>query len=90
MDKCIEKFVEQKSNGLMLLDLPTGFGKTTSALKFIKRFVNNNDSIKRVFFITNQKNNLPDEKLKEILGEDYSKCLYLKPYVDSLMKKLLF
>ena len=88
MDKCIEKFVEQKHNGLMLLDLPTGFGKTFSALKFIKNFVDNNDSIKRVFFITNQKNNLPDDKLKEILGDDYSKCLYLKPYVDSVSEKL--
>ncbi len=40
MLKSIENFVQQKDNGLMLLDLPTGFGKTTSVIQFIEKFIN--------------------------------------------------
>ena len=82
MQKIIEDFVNQKDNGLMLLDLPTGFGKTTSVITFIDKFINSNaQSIKRIYFVTNLKKNLPEKQLKKLFGDNYDKdCLYLKPY----------
>lgn len=89
MLKSIENFVESKDNGLMLLDLPTGFGKTTSVINFIKDFINNELPVaKRVYFVTNLKNNLPEKQLKELFGSAYNDyCLYLKPYWQSVTEK---
>jgi hypothetical protein len=89
MLKSIEKFVNSKDNGLMLLDLPTGFGKTTSVIKFIEKFINSNSSVvKRVYFVTNLKSNLPEKQLKELFGDHYNTCcLYLKPYWQSVTEK---
>lgn len=89
MLKSIENFVESKDNGLMLLDLPTGFGKTTSVINFIKDFINNGLPVaKRVYFVTNLKNNLPEKQLKELFGSTYNDyCLYLKPYWQSVTEK---
>ena len=89
MLNCIEKFIERKDNGLMLLDLPTGFGKTTSVIKFIENFINEDSPIvKRVYFVTNLKNNLPEDQLKDLFGDKYNTyCLYLKPYWQSVTEK---
>lgn len=92
MQKIIEDFVNQKDNGLMLLDLPTGFGKTTSVITFIDKFINSNaQSIKRIYFVTNLKKNLPEKQLKKLFGDNYDKdCLYLKPYWESVTEKWQF
>ncbi len=89
MLKCIENFVKSKGNGLMLLDLPTGFGKTTSVVNFINDFITNNPTaINRVYFVTDLKGNLPDKQLKQLFGDDYNTyCLYLKPYWQSVTEK---
>lgn len=86
MLKSIENFIDRQDNGLMLLDLPTGFGKTTSVINFINNFINNCEyNIKRVYFVTNLKNNLPDSQLRDLLKDKYEKyCLYLKPYWQSV------
>ena len=89
MLKCIENFVKSKGNGLMLLDLPTGFGKTTSVVNFINDCITNNPTaINRVYFVTDLKGNLPDKQLKKLFGDDYNTyCLYLKPYWQSVTEK---
>jgi len=84
--KVIEDYVKNKDNGLMLLDLPTGFGKTTAVLDYIKEYINGKNSIvKKIYFVANLKSNLPDKRLKKMLGNDYDKyCVYLKPYWQSV------
>ena len=86
MLKIIEDFVNEKDNGLMLLDLPTGFGKTTSVVDYIVNFVNKSSkNVQRIYFVTNLKNNLPNESLKEKLETKYDDlCLFLKPYWQSV------
>jgi CRISPR/Cas system-associated endonuclease/helicase Cas3 len=54
-----------KENGLLLFDPPTGSGKTYNVLSWIyhnyKDFCKEN---RKIFFVTNLKKNLPDQKLK--------------------------
>ena len=55
----------KQGNGLFLLDMPTGYGKTYSVLKYIyEASLNEDNSKKRFFFITTLKKNLPVEELR--------------------------
>ena len=58
--------LNEKANGLLLLSMPTGFGKTYNVLNFIfehyKDFVAQN---RKIFFLTNLKKNLPYQELQE-------------------------
>ncbi len=71
MYHCIKSFKENdRENGLLLLDMPTGFGKTYSVIKYIVDFMTDeSNSDKKVFFITTQKKNLPDDELEQRLDK---------------------
>ena len=71
MINSISKFCNNgKNTGLLLIDMPTGSGKTYSVLEFI---VHNYDkpefTKKKLFFITTLKKNLPTAELKEKFKE---------------------
>lgn len=70
MKKSIEGFCKARKNGLFLLDLPTGFGKTYNVLDFI---ADNYDKPEfagsRFFFITTLKKNLPYKELRKRFAE---------------------
>lgn len=88
---------ERDGGGLFLLDLPTGFGKTTAVINIIADFfetpitkVNDNErsGTQHIFFVTNLKKNLPIDELKEKFGDKYNNyCLFLKPYWEDLVEK---
>ncbi len=87
----IKKFVFEKEKGLFLLDSPTGFGKTTAVVNFIKQYIRGElqTNKKRIFFITNLKLNLPWKDLKDAIGDDlfYKNCLVLESYADTIIKQ---
>lgn len=59
MKKIIQDYLEEKS-GLLLLDIPTGMGKTYDVLEVMLDLLEKMDDTSRpVFFITNLKKNLP-------------------------------
>lgn len=70
MYRCISDFTQnQRENGLLLLDMPTGFGKTYSVIRYIANFIaDENNKGKKIFFLTTLKKNLPLDELKEQLG----------------------
>ena len=81
-------FSEEKA-GLLLVDLPTGTGKTHNAVEFIYR---NYEKVKnKIIFITNLKKNLPIAKLKEFFEkdnrlDDFEKdVLFIDNNVDTLI-----
>ena len=86
---------EDVSNGLFLVDLPTGFGKTHAVLDYIfdavcdKRFED-----KKIFFITTLKKNLPEAELKarfEKAGQlnlFKEKFLFIDSNADSVINNL--
>lgn len=58
------------NNGLFLLDMPTGYGKTYFVLKYIyEASLDESNSKRRFFFITTLKKNLPVEELKNWFTE---------------------
>ncbi|MDE7439679.1 MAG: DEAD/DEAH box helicase family protein, partial [Clostridia bacterium] len=66
MYKVIQRFCDNEhDNGLILLDMPTGSGKTYSVLNYIFDAVLNSDNKRRYFFITTLKKNLPIEDLRK-------------------------
>ena len=53
------------NNGLFLLDMPTGYGKTYSILKYIyEASLDESNKNRRFFFITTLKKNLPTEEFR--------------------------
>ncbi len=64
-----------KDTGLLLLDMPTGTGKTYNVLQFIKSYLRQNHD-KRIFFVTTLKKNLDDpyNELLDNLKEEPNLC----------------
>lgn len=92
MQKILKDFcLSGKNNGLLLLDMPTGTGKTHNVLQFI--YENYNRIEGKIFFITNLKKNLPIDDLKNKFFiknnrlEDFTNnVLFLDNNVDSLIE----
>lgn len=69
MQKSIDNFVSRTNNGLYLIDMPTGTGKTTQAIEYIYSHINNDATF---FYITSLNKNEDDAffKLKEKFEKD--------------------
>ena len=87
----LDKFCNNKDieNGLLLIPMPTGFGKTHNVLKYI---VENYDKVEgKIFFTTTLKKNLPYDQLREMFKEAKSEkafeetVLLIDSNVDSLI-----
>lgn len=95
MQKAIENFCQKRENGLFLLDMPTGFGKTYNVLEFIADNYDT-DKYKNVnfFFVTTLKKNLPFEDLRERFKlknkeEDFEKkCIRIEANADKVIENL--
>ena len=74
----IKKYVDNENDsGLLLIDMPTGSGKTYSAIKYIyDSCMNTNNDKRKYIFVTTLKKNLPSEELKEWFIEDGKQDLY--------------
>nr|MDE6425142.1 DEAD/DEAH box helicase family protein [Ruminococcus sp.] len=94
MYNIIKKYCEnENTNGLFLIDMPTGFGKTYSVLKYISDACNEEKNAKRkYFFITPLKKNLPVNELKKFFDETLKtknfseKVLVIKSNVEMVME----
>ena len=79
-----------KDNGLFVFESFTGSGKSYAFYECAKELLRVGEN-KKIFYITNLKNNLPnDEILKEKFGDNASKCLRVyskKDYVDDFINK---
>ena len=89
----IKKYVEnENSNGLLLVDMPTGSGKTYSAIQFIYNSCMNPENAKRKYiFVTTLKKNLPHEDLKEWFEKNGNLALYKEKVlvIDSNMDSVI-
>ena len=66
MKEAMDKFCKSRDNGLFLLDMTTGSGKTFNVIEFIAENYNKEEyKDSKFFFITNLKKNLPFDELKK-------------------------
>ena len=96
MQKAIENFCQKRKNGLFLLDMPTGFGKTYNVLEFIAENCDTKEyKDTKFFFVTTLKKNLPFEDLRERFKEKKKekyfeeKCIRIEANADVVIEKLL-
>lgn len=67
----LDKYCTQSPQGLFLLSMPTGFGKTYNVLDFIYRNYRDFASQgRKIFFVTNLKKNLPLQDLEEFFKKE--------------------
>ncbi len=87
MQEILEKYcLNKKANGLLLLSMPTGFGKTHNVLDFIYKHYKDFVVYKRkIFFVTNLKKNLPYQELQERFRANGAEDAYNKHvlFIDS-------
>lgn len=89
MQELLKSFCFSRDKGLLLVDMPTGTGKTYNAIKFI--YENYKNVKNKIIFITNLKKNLPIKDLKKLFQsdnkmEDFEKdVLFLDNNVDFLI-----
>lgn len=83
------------TNGLLLLDMPTGFGKTYNVLKYIYEATKEEANAERkFFFVTTLKKNLPKEDLEKLfkaggrLAEFKEKFLFIDSNADCVIQNL--
>lgn len=93
MKIALEKIIKQHTNGLFLLDSPTGFGKTTTVVELIRSFLRGDDvftKVKKIFFVTNLITNLPYSDLSAQLTEEEKElCFQAKATNEYVIEKLL-
>lgn len=87
MKQTLEQYcLADNATGLLLLSMPTGFGKTFDVLDFIynnyKQFASNN---RKILFLTSLKKNLPYAELRERFRADNNEDAYNKHvlFIDS-------
>lgn len=97
MQNTINSFMNDPSlnSGLMLIDSPTGYGKTYKVLQNIYQYIRNSKNKKKIFFVTTLIKNLPIEELKKIYkenGEEHlfdQEVLLIKSNYDFVYERLL-
>ena len=71
-----------KPNGLLLINLGTGTGKTYNVLKFIhEESLKEENSNKKYIFVTNLKKNLPEDDLRKMFTDSGHKEEFDKKYL---------
>ena len=89
--KAIHSFCENHENGLFIANPPTGFGKTYAAEQFICDFIAHSlPKFDKIFYITNNKANLPYKNIIERMGTEqyYDKILYIDN-IESTIRKCI-
>ena len=59
MKKTILNFMTSKENGLIIADMPTGFGKTYNCVQAMYEYIYEENGTKKQFYTTTLKKNLP-------------------------------
>ena len=95
MKEAMDKFCKSRENGLFLLDMTTGSGKTFNVLEFIAENYNKEEyKDSKFFFITNLKKNLPFDELRKHFSKrgnagDFDKlCMQIDANADVLIHRL--
>ncbi len=87
MKQTLDDFIVNNKNGMILLDSPTGFGKTYNVVQIMKEFIQgtSHQELERIFFVTNLRTNLPYGDLDKLLSEEEKKKYFVaKSYEENI------
>ena len=73
MKRTLLNFLLDKNNGLIIADMPTGFGKTYNCVEVMYEYIYIKNGIKKQFYITTLKKNLPIQDLKNVYDRNNNK-----------------
>ena len=73
MKRTLLNFLLDKNNGLIIADMPTGFGKTYNWVEVMYEYIYIKNGIKKKFYITTLKKNLPIQDLKNVYDRNNNK-----------------
>ena len=100
MQEAVKRFVanrQEEKNGLLLVDGPTGFGKTHRILLLLKDYLEGKPvlpGVERIYYLSPLKKNVasPYEKLRKLIGNDPlfdANVLLLPAYYQSILDNFL-
>ena len=94
MKDTILNFMKDKDNGLIIADMPTGFGKTYNCVQAMYEYIYIEKGTKKQFYTTTLKKNLPIEELKKVYKQHKNKnfekdVLVIKSNYDCLVDNFL-
>ena len=97
MKETIDNFINPNNitNGLLIADMPTGYGKTYTASRSIYDYIYKFEGQRKIFFITTLKKNFPENELKSAYKkhdnlENFNKdVLIIKSNFDYIYENLL-
>ncbi|MBF2058210.1 MAG: hypothetical protein IGQ45_13600 [Cyanobacterium sp. T60_A2020_053] len=96
LQSILAKYCLEIRKGLLLLSMPTGFGKTYNVLEFIyQNYQQFKEDNRKIIFLTNLKKNLPHEDLKQrFVQDDQEKeydnhVLFIDSNFDCIINNLL-
>jgi len=97
MQNTIYNYIDDttKNTGLILVDPPTGYGKTYMAAQSIYNYARKSEGNKKIFFVTTLIKNLPVDELRKVYkehGEEHlfeSDVLVIKSNYDFVYENLL-
>ncbi len=73
MKKAILNFMTSKENGLIIADMPTGFGKTYNCVQAMYEYIYEKKGTKKQIYKTTLKKNLPMDDLKKVYKKNKNK-----------------
>lgn len=93
MYEVIKNYCESEAkNGLFLVDMPTGYGKTYQVIKYIyEASLKPENKSRRFIFVTTLRKNLPEDDLKQWFSKNGQSNLFKQKYlrIDSNMDCVL-
>ena len=94
MQEIVNEYIGNE-NGLLLIDIPTGMGKTNDVLGvMVDKLADINENSRPIFFITNLTKNLPinefcEKAAERGLSEEFDKYVLVLEAMTTMVRKRL-
>lgn len=90
MKEYLREVLASNETGLYLCELPTGYGKTYTVSQLIAECVRNDQSGRKIIYLTTLNKNLPEDELRAALGEaEYERnVLRIRANFDEVVEKI--
>lgn len=93
MKDYLRSIKDQMNTGLVIQQLPTGYGKTYEIAELIKEIAMDPNEHRKIIFLTTMNKNLPYDLISELYGKDQElfarHVLRIRANLDEVMEKIL-